>query len=168
FETAERVERREMRRRIEQRLMFVLSVQLDEPRRQLLQGARRRERAVDERTASTLRRDLAADQQFFSAAVEDGFDGGDVLVGPDKVARRAPAQEQADRLNENRFAGSGFACQDIEAGVEFHLDRVDDREVADLQKAEHEKGKNSNGNIGLTAISRVCYPVRQSRCPSGA
>jgi hypothetical protein len=65
--------------------MFVLAVQLDQPRRQLLQRAGSRERAVDVGAAPSLRGDLTADQEFFAAAFENGFDGRRVFTGADEV-----------------------------------------------------------------------------------
>ena len=91
--------------------------------------------------------------QLFPAALEDGLDRRGVLAGADEVAGRAAAEQQADRLDEDRLAGAGFARQDVEAGLEFDLDGVDDRQVADAQEAKHGRSENSNHNIGLTAIA---------------
>ena len=85
--------------------------------------------AVDEGAAAALRGDLAPDQQLFAAALEDRFDRRGVFAGAHEVARRAPAEEQADGLDEDRLAGAGFARQDVQAGIEFDLDRVNHREV---------------------------------------
>ena len=63
----------------------------------------------------------------------------DVFAGADQVARRAAAEQQADRFDQDRLAGAGLAGQDVEAGVELDLDRVDDREVLDAEEAEHRK-----------------------------
>ena len=104
-----------------------------------MQRAGGRQRAVDERAAAALRGDLAADEQLFAAALEDRFDGRGVLAGADEVARGAAAEQQADGLDEDRLAGAGFAGQDVQAGVELDLDRVDDREVLDAKEAEHRK-----------------------------
>ena len=35
--------------------------------------------------------------------------------------------------------GAGLPCQDIEAGVEFDFDRVNDRQAFDAEKPEHRK-----------------------------
>src|SRR4029077_15760789 len=80
FECTERIEHREVRGRIEQRLMLVLTVQLDETRRQVLQRTGRGEGAVDEGAAPALRGDLAAHQELFPAVLEDRFDGGNALA----------------------------------------------------------------------------------------
>jgi len=124
----------EVRRRVEQRLMFALAVNLDEVRGQVLQGTSRRQLAVDERAAAALRGNLSPDNdfgEFVAAAFENRFDGGCGLIRSDEVPGRAAAKQQADRFNQNRLAGAGFAGQDVEAGAEFDLDRVDDREVGD-------------------------------------
>src|SRR5207244_6275738 len=65
-EPAERIEHIEMRRRIEQRLMFVQAVQIDETPRELLERSGGRERAVDERAAPALRRNLPAHHQLLA------------------------------------------------------------------------------------------------------
>ena len=52
-------------------------------------------------------------------------------------SRSAAAEEQADRLDENRFSGAGLAGEHGESATEFDLDFLDDREVADVQIAEH-------------------------------
>ena len=138
-EPAERIDHTEMRRRVEQRLVLVLAVQFDEAIGQVLQRAGRRERAVDERAAAPLRRDLAADEQFLAVAFEDRFDRRGVLAGAHEVSRRPPAEEQADGLDEDRLPGPGFAREHVQAGVEFDLDRVNHREVLNAQEAEHGK-----------------------------
>ena len=61
--------------------------------------------------------------------------------GADEVGRRAAAEEQADRFDEDRLAGAGFAGEDVEAGLELDLDGVDDREVADAEEAKHRKAR---------------------------
>ncbi len=120
-----------MRRRIEQRLMLVLAVQLDQARGQILERAGGRERAVDERAAAALRGDLAPDEQFVAVRLSKiASTVGDLFAGPDEVAGGAAAEQQADGLDEDRLAGAGLAGQDVEARLELDLDRVDDREVA--------------------------------------
>jgi biopolymer transport protein TolQ len=142
-------------RRIEQRLVLVLAVELDEASREISERASGRERAVDEGAAPALGGDLASDEQFFPAAFENRFDDRRILAGPDQVSGRAPAEEQPDRFHENRLAGSCFASQDIQPGVEFDLNRIEDGEVGDAEEAEHLKKRGKfNPNIGLTDISQ--------------
>ena len=119
--------------------MFMLAVKLDQPVGELFQCGRSRQHAVDERPAASLRGDLAAHEQLFPAAFEDRFNRRGVLAGAHEVARRAPAEEQPDRLDEDRLPRAGFARQDVQSGVEFDLDRVNHREVLNAQEAEHGK-----------------------------
>ena len=143
--------------------MLVLPVQLDQTPGQILERASGRQRAVDEGAAPSLGRDLAADQQLFPAAVENRFNGSRVLPRPHEVARRPPSEQQADGFHQDRLAGAGFTRQDIQPGVEVNLHRVDDGKVPDAEEPEHYsvapaldwakvKEKNSNRNIGLTAL----------------
>ena len=75
------------------------------------------------------------------AALEDRLDRGGVLAGADEVAGGAPAEQQADGLDEDRLAGAGLAGQDVEARVELDLDRVDDREVLMRRKRSMRKAR---------------------------
>src|SRR5580765_7943206 len=113
-----------MRRRVQKGLMLVLAVEFDQPVGQVLERAGCRECPVDERAAASLRGDLAPDQQLFPAILEDGFNRRGVLARAYEVARRAPSEEQANGLDEDRLAGPRFARQYVQPRVEFHLDRV--------------------------------------------
>ena len=74
-------------------------------------------------------------------------------AGADQIARRPSPQQEADRLDQDGLAGSRLSRQDVEAGAELELDRVDDCEPFDGEEPEHGKRGNSNPSIGLTAIS---------------
>ncbi len=142
---AEGVERAEMSGGIEQRLVLVLAVQLDEPRRQILQGACRCHYSVDERPAPALSGNLAAHQKFVAAVLENRFDRRRILAGAYKVARRPAAKEESDGLDQDRFAGPGFPGEHVEARVELDLDRIDDREMFDAKKPQHAKKSRKHG-----------------------
>src|SRR5262249_39560566 len=122
-----------------ERLVLVLAVELNETGRQILKGAGGGQRPIDKRAAPSLRRDLPADQQLFPAVFEDGLDRRGLFTRSDQIAGGATAKEQSDRLDEYRLPRAGLAGQDVEAGVELHLDRVDDREMLNAQEAEHGK-----------------------------
>jgi hypothetical protein len=141
-----------MRRRIEQRLMFVLPVKLDQPRRQLLQRARGRQRAVNECAAAALSGDVAPDEQLLARGVEDGFNRCRVFAGPDQVAGRPAAEQQTDRFDQHRFSGAGLAGEDVQPRLEFDLGGIDHREMPNPQEAQHASSRNSNRSICLTAI----------------
>ena len=52
----------------------------------------------------------------------------------------------ADGFNEYRFAGAGFAGQNVQARLELNFYRVDDREAFDAEKAQH-GGKRARSSI---------------------
>jgi hypothetical protein len=65
-----------------------------------------------------LRRQLTADDQFFAASgLEEGFDCGRLLTGPDEIGRGPTAKQQADGSDEDRLAGPCLASQDVEPGI---------------------------------------------------
>ena len=47
------------------------------------------------------------------------------------------AEDQRERVDQDRLAGAGLAGEDGEAGVELELERVDDDEVADGKRVQH-------------------------------
>ena len=128
--------------RIEQGLMLVLAVQLDEPRAaRSLSAPAVASVAVDEGAAAALRGDLARRAALRRRARRSLRSIAGVFAGPDEVGRGAPAEQQADRFDEDRLPGAGFAGQDVQAGVELDLDRVDDSQVPDAEEAEHRKAR---------------------------
>ena len=68
---------------VEQRLMFVLPVQIDQLLPQCLKRARRRQRVVDERAASSRGRDFAAEDDLATLGVfNDRLNHGFGFPGP--------------------------------------------------------------------------------------
>ena len=132
IEARPRVEQRQVLRRIEKLLMFVLAMQLDETIREIFERGRGGKRAVDERPASTLRRDLAANDQLAAVfGFEDRFDGREIFAGANEVLRRATTEQEPDGFDEDRFARAGLTCQDVERVFKIDGYRFDDRKVAD-------------------------------------
>ena len=86
LEAGKPIQSREMRRRVQQRLVFVLAVEFQESGRQFLQGGCGRQVAVDERAAPTLRRDFAPHQIFVGANLEDRLYCRCFFACPDEVA----------------------------------------------------------------------------------
>ena len=68
------------------------------------------------------------------------LDGRLRLAGADQIGRRPGAEQQPDRLDEDRLARAGLARQDVEAGFELDVDGLDDRKVADAEEAQHVGG----------------------------
>ena len=127
-----------MRRRVEQDLMLVLSVEVHELTRELPQGGARGERAVEERPAPPLRGDLAPENDFTAvAAVEDRLDSCRLFARPHEVARRAPPDEQPDSTYEDRLARPGFAREHGQARLELELEVVDHGQISNGKEPQH-------------------------------
>ena len=54
-----------------------------------------------------------------------------------RSADARPPISRPDGLHEHRFSGAGFAGQDVQAGLEFDLERIDDGEVFNAKEAKH-------------------------------
>jgi hypothetical protein len=65
----------------------------------------------------------------------------DRLLGarPHEVRVRPAAERDVERLEEDRLAGAGLAREDVQAGLEHELELLDDREVADRERAQHRR-----------------------------
>jgi len=130
-----------MGERIEQRLVLVLPVQLNKTSREIAQRARGGQGAVYEGSASPLRSDVAADDELTTVSgFEDGFDRRLSFAGSDEIQGCPRAQQQSDRLDEDGFARSGLARQNVEAGLELDVNGLDDSEVADTEETQHARG----------------------------
>jgi hypothetical protein len=140
----------------QQALVLVLAVDLHEPLAELAQVGERRGGAVDEGPRAAVGADHAA-QQALAGVVrvlhrllaqpgargegsferELGADLGLRLPGAHEGGVGAVAQHQAERVDQDRLAGAGFAGEHREAGRELEVERIDDGEVADPQRAQH-------------------------------
>src|SRR5688572_12520531 len=121
--------------------MLVLAVHLDELVRQLAERARGGERAVDERSAAALVRDLPSHDRLAAVgALEDCLDGGLRFARADEIRRGAGAEQETHGLDEDGLAGPRLPRQDVEARLELDLDGLNHREAADAEEAEHVGG----------------------------
>ena len=134
------VDKGQMRLGIEQRLMLVLTVQLDKASRQVPKRSSGGKRTVDEGSAASLAGDLPADDDLAATVLKNRFDGGVGLAGSNEVGRGAPAEQKPHGFHDDRLARSGLAGENVEARLELDLDGLNHREVADAQKAEHTSG----------------------------
>ena len=138
----------------QQRMLLVLSIDLDQRRADLAEALHGGEFAVDrDARASTALGDDPAHEQLATAAVafargefrhcgfafefEQPLDDRFFLTGANHFGRRARAEQQSERAQDDRFAGAGFARQHVEAGAELEIGFLDDREVADVQFEQH-------------------------------
>jgi hypothetical protein len=68
-----------------------------------------------------------------------------LCAGPQLPQLEAIAQQQAQGVEQDRFAGAGFPGQHGETAVELEVERLDDDEVADRQEPEHAKASVGPG-----------------------
>ena len=52
----------------------------------------------------------------------------------------AGAERKRKGIEQNRFAGAGFASQDGEAGTEIDVQTIDQDDIADREPGEHDAG----------------------------
>ena len=124
--------------RIEQRLVFVLSVQIEQARAEIAQRRRGRQRVVDERAAAALSGHLAAHDRLAAVrTLEDGLHRRERLARAHQVGAGAAADQQVDRFDEDGLSGAGFAGEDVQARLELDFEMVDDRQMANAQEAKH-------------------------------
>ncbi len=141
----------EVHGRVEQALRLVLPVHDREVRRHVAQQAHRDERTVHGRAALAARLQLAAEHDLVAVSrqaalveerlgpghLEDRLDRSPLLARADEVGRGAVAEHQAERVDQDRLAGAGFAREQGEAGAELQLQRGDERDVVDSQQFKH-------------------------------
>ena len=72
------------------------------------------------------------------AQVEDGLDDGLGAGLPDQPILGPLAHEQSQRASEQGLAGAGLAGQHVEARLEFEHRVLDEHEVADAERDQHD------------------------------
>ena len=84
---------------------------------------------------------------------ERGGDFGALGAVPHDFGACATARREQQRIDEDGFAGAGFAGQHGEAGGELQLGGVDDGEIADLDMQQH-GARQSCDWVGCTRSPR--------------
>ena len=69
--------------------------------------------------------------------VERGRQFGTFFAVADQRAVAAAAEQQPECVEDDGFAGPGFAGEDGEAGAKIEFERVDDDKVADREREQH-------------------------------
>lgn len=153
--------------------MRVLAVDVDEHLAEFAQLRERRAGAVDEGTRTAVRVDHAAQhhavlgvERVFVEPARDavvrrefGRDVGATAAGAHDARVCAFAEREGEGVDQDRFAGAGFAGKDGKAAVEFEIERGDDDEVADREVAEH--------GVGGSGVRTPCR-LRSMRVRSSA
>jgi len=135
-------------------LLVVLAVDIPQQGGKVLEKRHCNWAASQERSRFAASQDLAFDQQFtlfdgeagrfeefadggLFADFEDAGDAGAVFAGADHVGGGAAAEEQAEGIDDQRLAATGFAGEEVEAGVEADAEAVNHGIVFDYEFEEH-------------------------------
>ena len=161
-DAAEAVEEDALLRWIEAGKRLGLRVDQGELGRELLEDGDGGGLVVDEDAAFAGGEDFAAQNDVGAFGVdavffEDGFGAGrgledagdDGLVGAvaDDVGGGFAAHEQGQRVDEDGFAGAGFAGEQVEAGAERGDGVIDDGVVFSAQFDEHDLIRSTRGFV---------------------
>ena len=82
------------------------------------------------------RRDLAVVEEAFGY-LQLGLDVRLASCGPDRGRVALDAEQQPDRLREDRLARPGLAAEDVQTGNELELGLANEDEVLDPEAAQH-------------------------------
>jgi hypothetical protein len=155
-ELAERIEQGAVAARVEQAAIVMLAMDLDQAGADEAQQPGGRGLIVDVGPAAAIGPDHPANHERFArigvepAIGEDGE--GRMVAGrietrgdgrlrgalPHEPGIGARTERQAQRIQQNRFARPGFAGQRAQPGAEFQIERLDQDDVANGQRGQHQ------------------------------
>lgn len=139
---------------IQNALVQVLAVDDDQIGRQLLQRRERdgttayfcsalpfrREFALDKQGPIVLRTDVQLVKLMVHRRAAEREPARHIRIGAagaDQVLRRALAEQQAERIDDNRLAGARLAREDIEPAEKFYFGPFNDRYVFNIEPFKH-------------------------------
>src|SRR5262245_47441916 len=130
---------------IQQSLLFMLAVDVQQERRELAQSRHSAGLVVDVHAVAYVRRYFTADNELMvlhtlgvqaepvefdmQVRFEDGFDNRATLSGADHFRRRFRSCQECEGVNDDGFAGAGFARQEIKTFLEMKFEMIDEGEV---------------------------------------
>src|SRR5581483_11482149 len=144
------VERAALHGRGEQRLVAVLAMEVDERRADVGKLGDGGDAPVDVGARPAIAGEHTREDHFAPlVGLEAPFDACFGRALPDERGVGTPPEEQLDRLDEQRLAGTGLAGDRGAAGIEQHGDVVDDPEVSDVELAEHGRHRSARPNLAF-------------------
>ncbi len=160
------VQQVDVRRGVEQPLGLVLAVDDREPRGEVAEEAHGNEGAVHRGAALSARLELPANDHLVPVRaqpalleesrsvvnLEDGFDRGALFPRPDEVRRGPIAQQEPERVDQDRLSCPGLTGQERQSRAELDLERRNQGDVVDPQQFKHAQ-RDSLQNI--TAFRRL-------------
>ena len=137
-----------------ERLMGMLAVNVDQMLAQVFHLGHRRRSRIDPRATLAAGVEHAPQQHRFVLAdqivldepgahrwrvrdIEFSGEFGAVGAGAQLPRQEPVAEQQAECIEQDRFAGAGFAGQYGETGIEFDIQRIDNDKVANRERAQH-------------------------------
>jgi hypothetical protein len=150
-EARERVDEIEVGLRIEQALRLVLAVDRGEAGCEIAQHGHRNERPVDARPALPPRQELAPEHDLVAVLrqavdfeertdpreLDQRFDTGTLLARSNQVGRRALAENQPQRVDQDGLAGPGFSREQRQPGGKLDLEPGHEGDVVYFQVFNH-------------------------------
>ncbi len=115
----------------------MLAVDLDPALGPLLDHPRRRHPTVQVAAVRAVAVDLASDQGLLPVDLEQTLDHGPLRALAYGVPRSARAEEERQRVDEDRLAGSRLSGQDVQTRPQIDLGGVDQRVFLDVQASQH-------------------------------
>ncbi len=155
------------------KLLIVLSVNIAQERRQILQQRHRYRPAAHERARFSARQNLALDQQFpvfhFQARglqqaphrrlvphLKNSRHPRPALAGANHLRRRPSAQQQPQRIHHNRFPAARLPGQQIQARMKMDAQPLHHRIVLNHQLEQHSKPIISRNQTGRRIQRTPC------------
>ena len=152
--------------RVQEALCLMLAVYRDQARRQVLQQRDGHQGAIDRGPRLPRALDLASDHDLVAlcrqpvgvrvrreaGGLQDSLHDGLALAGPDQLARGPGAQQDPERVDQDRLPSSRFSCQEVEPGAELELEPGDKGYIADFKELDHQGDPGSvENNIPIGA-----------------
>ena len=145
--------------------MLVLPVDLDQLRRGLAEGAERRHATVDPGPGPPLGGNGAGEDHLVLGVAlphdEARLDQGLRRAAAHHARVGPPAEDQLQRLDDQRLARPGLPRERGHAGTELEREVLDDPEVADVQVGQHGPLTGPDGREGESA---GCCRRSEARC----
>jgi hypothetical protein len=141
--------------RIEKRLLVALTVNVDQKLTHLPQEGMRSELIVDKDLVAAIRRQLTSNDEFFRRSSvypgvskqpfeiriwtnnEQAFNRPTLSARLDQVARKPPANQNAESIDDDRLSRSSLARKQIKPSFELNLKLVNQRDVGDIEELKH-------------------------------
>ncbi len=153
----EAVEQRALLDGCEQRLVRVLTVQVDEPPSALRKLRHRREPAVDVAAGPSVGGHDPREHDLVVAVVESAFDTRLGRTFANQLRIGSPATEEIQRVDDQRLARAGLAGDHRQARAEGHLELGNDSQILDAQLGKHRLAVRKR-ELGLQDLMEVARP----------